>query len=129
MFIDASAIVAILVGEPPAPDLLARLEREPVLFTSALAVFEAALAIARLKRVAPEAALADIAEFVDSARVACVAIDFATAEAAVAAHARYGKGRHPADLNMGDCFSYAAAKQLGTPLLYVGDDFAATDLA
>jgi len=51
-------------------------------------------------------------------------------EIAIAAMARYGKGRgHPAQLNFGDCFSYACAKAAGVPLLYVGDDFSKTDLA
>ena len=52
-----------------------------------------------------------------------------TASAAIDAFARYGKGRHPAKLNFGDCFSYAGARSLGLVLLYVGGDFALTDLA
>jgi ribonuclease VapC len=48
---------------------------------------------------------------------------------AIEAHSRYGKGRHPAALNLGDCFAYACAKANGARLLYVGDDFAKTDLA
>ncbi len=52
-----------------------------------------------------------------------------TASIAIDAFARYGKGRHPAKLNFGDCFSYAGARTANMPLLYVGQDFAQTDLA
>jgi ribonuclease VapC len=49
-------------------------------------------------------------------------------DAAIDAFQRFGKGRHPAALNMGDCFAYACAKRLGVPLLYKGDDFSLTDI-
>lgn len=52
----------------------------------------------------------------------------ASAKAAAVAYARWGKGVHPAGLNLGDCFAYEAAKRLNCPLLYVGDDFAKTDV-
>jgi ribonuclease VapC len=57
-----------------------------------------------------------------------VEIGVAEGQLAVEAHARYGKGVHPARLNMGDCFAYACAKVHGVPLLYKGEDFAMTDI-
>ncbi len=55
-------------------------------------------------------------------------VDRNTTELAVMAHQRFGKGRHPASLNFGDCFAYACARQLGLPLLYKGNDFSGTDI-
>lgn len=57
-----------------------------------------------------------------------VEVDDDLAETAIAAYLRYGKGRHPAKLNFGDCFSYALAKKLNVPLLFKGNDFAQTDI-
>ena len=62
------------------------------------------------------------------AGVDVVAVDSDQAEAARVAHRRFGRGRHPAGLNYGDCFAYALAKISGEPLLFIGDDFANTDI-
>jgi ribonuclease VapC len=61
--------------------------------------------------------------------VATVPVSLAQARLAVEAFARFGKGRHPAGLNYGDCFAYALAKERGEPLLFMGEDFARTDIA
>lgn len=69
-----------------------------------------------------------VARFLRDAAIEMVPVDDETAGRALSAWRRYGKGRHPAALNLGDCFSYAAAEQHGLPLLCVGQDFPRTDL-
>jgi len=71
---------------------------------------------------------AEVAEFIRVAGLRIVPIAEAETAVALAAHGRYGKGRHPARLNLGDCFAYACAQVHGVPLLYVGDDFPQTDI-
>lgn len=129
MFVDASAIVAIITLEPGHEPLAARLDSQSGSVTSPLAVYEAALALARLHRRNIGEARAKVAAFLQRTGVTIVPIDEAAAFLAIDAHAQYGKGNHPARLNLGDCFAYAMAKQHGVPLLYKGDDFAQTDLA
>ncbi len=129
MYVETSAIVAILIGEPDGPDLLSRIEASPAPATSIVSKVEAALAIGR--------AMGDYtrsAEIVEelcerlAIRVDAVAPDLYWP--VMQAAARYGKGSgHPARLNFGDCFSYAMARQADQKLLYKGDDFAKTDLA
>lgn len=129
MYVDASAIVAVLIGEADGSQLLARIEESRSPFTSIVTKVEAALAIGR--------AMGDVktgAELVDAlldqldVRVDAVPADLY--ESIMQAAARYGKGAgHPARLNFGDCFSYAMAKRASVPLLYKGGDFSKTDLA
>ena len=98
--------------------------------TSPIAVFEAALAICCKRRASVTEARDDVQEFLDSAHIDLLAVAPADGDAALEAFARYGKGRnHPAQLNPGDCFAYAMAKNCGVPLLFKGDDFAKTDIA
>jgi ribonuclease VapC len=66
---------------------------------------------------------------VDATISEVLAVDGVHAEAAVAAWRRFGRGRHQASLNFGDCFAYAAARLVGAPLLFKGDDFTQTDIA
>lgn len=129
MFIDASAIVAILTQEEDGDELALRWTKAAFPTTSALAVYEASLAVARKTGADATDACIAVEELIQRSRTRVVPIDGSIGRAAVGAHMRYGKGRHPARLNMGDCFSYAMAKDLGVPLLYKGDDFARTDLA
>lgn len=128
MFVDASAIVAIVACEPGYRPLLDRLRDSPVRLTSGVAVYEAVLAIARLKAIPPGVAEEIVEDFLDATGVTRVPIADAEARLAITAHARYGKGRHPARLNLGDCFAYACAQVHGVPLLYAGDDFPQTDI-
>ncbi|MEO8714392.1 MAG: type II toxin-antitoxin system VapC family toxin [Acetobacteraceae bacterium] len=129
MFVDASAIVAILTREPDAGALADLLESAPTPITSPIAVFEAALGLCRKRHASVEEARRDVEDFLGTARVELVAITVAEAAAALDAFARYGKGRgHPARLNMGDCFAYAVAKAHRTSLLFKGDDFDKTDI-
>ena len=67
-------------------------------------------------------------EFLDRKQVEVLALDAAMARSVVAGWRRFGKGRHPAGLNLGDCFAYGLAMELGAPLLFVGDDFSQTDV-
>ncbi|WAJ26483.1 type II toxin-antitoxin system VapC family toxin [Antarcticirhabdus aurantiaca] len=128
MFIDASAIVAILAGEPDAEDLAARIEAAPRRTSSVVSLFEAVSGLSRMMQV--DEARRIVERFVSFAEVEVLAVDGGLLPGLAAAHAAYGKGSgHPARLNMGDCYSYALAKQNGLPLLYKGDDFAQTDIA
>jgi ribonuclease VapC len=130
MFVDASAIVAILTREPEADAFADLLEAAQSPITSPIAIFEAALGLARKRHASVAEAEADVREFLSVARVACVPITEAEAETALGAYSRYGKGRgHPAQLNLGDCLAYAAARTNRVSLLFKGDDFSKTDIA
>jgi ribonuclease VapC len=129
MFVDASAIVAILTREPEASDLTNRLERAVRPLTSAIAIFEATLGLRRKHHASVQEAEADITAFIKAARIEPVPVTPADASLALDAFARYGKGTgHPAQLNLGDCFSYALATSHRAPLLFKGDDFSKTDI-
>jgi ribonuclease VapC len=129
MFVDASAMVAILTREAEA-DALADIlggARSPI--TSAIAIFEAVLGICRKRHASVDEAEQDVRDFLDLAGIRAVPITEREAETALAAFSRYGKGRgHPAQLNLGDCFAYAVAKNLRTSLLFKGEDFDKTDI-
>jgi ribonuclease VapC len=139
MFLDASAIVAILAKEPGYEDLVRRIgDVQGQLYTSPLARFEAAVSFARLrsgkeKRPGPE--LVDTCgQLVDALLSEIGAKDIhitsSIGDMALRAAATYGKAvGHPADLNFGDCFAYACAKAYRVKLIYKGEDFAKTDLA
>jgi len=129
MFVDASAIVAILTREPEADVLADLLEAARAPITSPIAIFEATLGICRKRHASVEEAEEDVREFLDLARIELIPITIKEAETALRAFSRYGKGRsHPARLNLGDCFAYAAAKNHRTSLLFKGDDFNKTDI-
>lgn len=129
MFVDASAIVAILTEEDDAQSLAEILDADRAPVTSPIAVWEAAASISRKTRRASESELQDILAFLEAAEVSIVSIDMKIATGALTAFDRYGRrSGHPADLNMGDCFAYAFAKLHKTDLLYKGKDFALTDL-
>ena len=129
MFVDSSAIVAILTAEEDADALADRIEAADAPVTSAIAIFEAALGIARKRYATVEETRDDVRTFLEAAGIEVVSIGGTEAEAALLAFSRYGKGRgHPAQLNMGDCFAYAVAKTRNLPLLYKGNDFSQTDI-
>lgn len=129
MFVDASAIVAILTCESDADALADLLESAQSPITSPIAVFESALGLCRKRHASVEEARSDVDDFLRTAGVELVAITGAEAATALDAFARYGNGRgHPARLNMGDCFAYAVAKARGTSRLFKGDDFDKTDI-
>lgn len=130
MFVDASAMVAILIGEPQRSTLLNCLDGASAPITSALAVFETVAAVTRRRAQCVEASQAQVNEFMKAAGITIVPIAEAEGHAAVTAYDRFGKGQgHPAQLNMGDCFAYACARTRNIPLLFVGNDFSQTDIA
>ena len=128
MFLDASAIVAILAEESDAAALTRRLEQSSQPCTSPIAVYEAVAGVARRLNVTIRAAEASLDRFLESARVKVVPITAEIGRGALSAFERFGRGRHPAALNMGDYFAYACARQLDLPLLFKGDDFPLTDI-
>jgi ribonuclease VapC len=128
MFVDASALTAMLVDEADARALLARMQTHRVRVTSPLAVWETVLAVARSLGLELKAAEEAVQAFLGLTGVSVEPVPAEVRGAAIDAFARFGKGRHPAALNFGDCFAYACAKSLGVPLLYKGDAFAHTDI-
>ncbi|WP_341209539.1 type II toxin-antitoxin system VapC family toxin [uncultured Sphingomonas sp.] len=129
IFVDASAIVAIIDGEAEADAFSDAIEAHNDRCYCAVGAWEAAQAIARLRKIDLRTAAAIVADFAHQAGLRLVTIDQAERDTAIEAAARYGKrSRHPAQLNMGDCFAYACAKTNDALLLYKGNDFSHTDL-
>jgi len=128
MVLDASAIIAILAREDDAASLIARLGQARNTAVSAIAIYEATAGLARIGNIAINEALRIVEAFLAEIGATVMPIDAATGREALSAFARFGKGRHPAALNMGDCFAYACARAAGAKLLCKGDDFPRTDL-
>lgn len=131
MYLDASAILSLLLEEPDAEELARRIDQAQTgLITCPLSITEAVMRYASHKDVEIMAAHDLVAEFMAALKVQNVSVTPQIGHEANRAYARYGKGTgHPARLNLGDVYSYACAKSHGVPLLYKGDDFAQTDLA
>ena len=125
MVIDSSAIVAILFGEEDSERFSAAIEADPTRLMSTATVLEASLVV---ESELGEEGGRELDLLLLTAGIETVA--FSEEQLRVARHAFrvYGKGRHPAGLNFGDCFSYAASKTTGEPLLFKGNDFAMTDV-
>jgi ribonuclease VapC len=126
MVIDTSAILAILLDEPERRRFNEAIEATDVRLLSVANYVEVAIVIE--SRLGAEGSR-DLDQFLDSARVSPTPVDLVQAKAARIAFNRFGKGRHPAGLNYGDCFAYALATTQGEPLLYKGNDFSQTDVA
>jgi ribonuclease VapC len=125
MVIDSSALAAILFNEPEALALEQRIADDPVRLMSAATLVEATIVIeTRLG----EAGGREFDLWLHRAGVEIVPVDTSQADTARRAWRRFGKGRHPASLNYGDCFSYALAITTGEPLLFRGEDFGGTDV-
>ena len=131
MFLETSAVVEYLNDGPQAADVFAIIEAaETPLSISPLAIYEATSVLASRQQISVSDARRIVSRFVQFVGAINLSITPEIGELAISAMARYGKGRgHPAQLNFGDCFSYACAKAAGVPLLYTGRDFAHTDLA
>ena len=125
MVIDTSALVAILQAEPERNAMLEALAKAERRLVSALTVLEAAIVLEG--RFGPDAG-ADLELFLFDARAEIVPFDSRQAQAAMRAWRKYGKGRHPAQLNLGDCCVYALSKVSGEPVLCKGADFPRTDI-
>jgi ribonuclease VapC len=129
MFVDASALVSMVVGESDANQLASRVERASTCLTSPIAVFESAVAVARILDIPVADAEAAVSHVRRMASIQLCPVPIEASDLALEAFARFGKGRgHPAQLNMGDCFAYACARHFGEPLLFKGDDFTRTDI-
>ena len=128
MFLDASAIIGIIAMEDDAGSLAGRLSQARRPRTSAVAIFEAATGLAHIANAPVADALALVRRFLKDINATVVAIDGDTVAIAVAAFDRFGKGRHSAGLNMGDCFAYACTRQGDVKLLCKGNDFPRTDV-
>ncbi len=123
MVLDTSALIAILRDEPERDAFLARLASAEDPLISAATWLECSIVQAKF-----DGGVADLDELLRAAGVRCMAVDAAQALVAREAWLRYGKGRPPASLNYGDCFSYALAVTADRPLLFKGADFAQTDV-
>ncbi|MBX3566720.1 MAG: type II toxin-antitoxin system VapC family toxin [Rhizobiaceae bacterium] len=128
MLIDASALTAMMTDEQDAGELLARLKAANVRMTTPVAVWEAILAVARVIKLTPQDASDVVRRYLELMRIELMQVSPEATWLALDAFDRYGKGRHPASLNMGDCFAYACARHYRQPLLYKGADFARTDI-
>ncbi len=120
--IDTSALIAILLSEPEAERCMAVMASNTELAISAGTLAEA-LVVAERRNIAEQMTI-----LFDQFDIDVLPVAAADARRVGEAYRQWGKGRHPAALNYGDCFAYAAAKTLSCPLLYVGGDFARTDL-
>jgi ribonuclease VapC len=125
MVIDTSALVAILEDEPERRAFNEAIEAADSRLMSAASFVEASIIIESRYGAA---GLRDLDLFVDRSAINLVAFDAAQAHMARLAFSRFGKGRHPAALNFGDCFAYALARVLGETLLFKGKDFSQTDV-
>lgn len=126
MVVDTSALLAILQNETERRTFNEALEAADRCSVSAATLVETSIVVE--SRYGAEGVRA-LDLLLARASIDVVPVDAAQAHVARAAFAIYGKGRHPAGLNFGDCFSYALAKSLGEPLLFKGDDFGSTDVA
>lgn len=122
--VDSSALVAVVLGEPDAERYLNALENTPTRL-SYVSLVEAGMVVEA--RQGPDAAR-DLKILIDGAIDDLAPVDADHAAAAINGWRKFGKGRHPAGLNFGDCFAYALARLAGIPLLFKGADFTKTDV-
>jgi ribonuclease VapC len=125
MVIDTSAIIAVLLNEAGAAHIAQAIESSSQRLLSAANLLEASIVIESRKG---EAGGRELDLLLYRAAIEIVAVDQDQAETARIAWRRFGKGRHPAGLNYGDCFAYALARTRQLPLLFQGDDFSRTDI-
>ncbi|HEV7328093.1 MAG TPA: type II toxin-antitoxin system VapC family toxin [Bosea sp. (in: a-proteobacteria)] len=124
LVVDTSAIVAIVMEEPEAADFIAALASARTRILTSVNLLEAQIVLTFGKGMPAETAEVLVAR----ENIEIIPFDEDLSGIAFDAYRRYGKGRHPAKLNMGDCAAYALAKSRGWPLLYKGDDFTQTDI-
>lgn len=125
MVVDSSVLIAVLLMEPDAEQLLNQLIDADELYLSAVSLVETAMVIEYKKG---KSGADKLDELLDELTLTVVEFDKRQATLARTAWREYGKGRHPAKLNFGDCCSYALAKHLNRPLLFKGNDFSQTDI-
>lgn len=125
MIVDTSAAMAILIDEPVGPPLAAALNDSSRSFISSATAVELGMVLEA--RIGPEAG-GKIERFLRDGRIEVVPVGRVHVDRALEGWRRFGKGRHPAALNFGDCFTYALAAATGHPILCTGGDFAQTDV-
>ena len=125
MVIDTSALIAILLGEPQTEALARAIAKDPRRLLSTVSALEAYIVVVAKKG---EAGGRELDLMLHRTQTQTVTLNEAQLELARKGWLLYGKGRHPAGLNIGDCCTYALAKHSGEPLLFVGDDFSRTDV-
>jgi ribonuclease VapC len=125
MVVDSSALVSILLEEPKYERLFEKAMSSEVTIVGAPQALETVMAVSGRSSTDPRYLLAGLLRTIGAEIVPFTEEHY---EAAVSAFLRYGKGRHPAGLNFGDCMSYALARVSGLPLLYTGNDFSKTDI-
>lgn len=123
--VDSSALVAIMLTEPEAETFSDLVGDDGAPHMSAVTLFETRIVLSARQGAAK---LHEFEQWLRIARVVTVDFDTAQSELAFSAYHRFGKGYHPAALNLGDCASYALAKSLDAPLLFKGNDFRRTDV-
>jgi len=125
VILDSSALVAIALDEPEREALIGKIDAAEAVGIAGPTLVEAGIVLSARTGENASELLADLVEAADA-----VVIEFGAGhwETALSAWWEYGKGRHPAALNLGDCIAYAAARVAGEPLLAIGDDFAQTDI-
>jgi ribonuclease VapC len=125
MVVDTSALVALFLREP-GHDIIADLVDDAQRAYMSVVTRVELTAVLCGRRLAADPVR--VSEFVDALHLDPVPVTYEQMTLAVEALLTFGKGRHPAGLNLGDCFAYALAKSLGAPLLFKGEDFANTDI-
>ena len=125
MVLDTSALLALLLDEPEAEQFRAAVEEDMTRLVSAATLLETAVVIEARKG---EPGGRELDSLIQKAEIVVVAVDAEQVSEARRAYRRFGKGRHRASLNFGDCFVYALAKTLDAPVLFKGNDFTLTDL-
>ena len=128
VFVDASALIAIIVDEPEAAALTDLLATERVRLCSAVSIWETVAGLCRSYTYSVPAARNQVRRFLETGNIQFVNIGERECDFAAEAYTHYGKGRHPAALNMGDCFAYACARANRASLLFKGEDFTKTDI-
>jgi ribonuclease VapC len=125
MVIDTSAVVAILLGEPEALAFARAIKADSTRLISVVSWVECSMVMTGRQGAR---SVADLDRLIARADIVVTAVQLRHAQLARDAFDHFGRGRHPAKLNCGDCFAYALAKATGEPLLFKGDDFGRTDI-
>jgi ribonuclease VapC len=126
MVMDTSALLAILLGEPEAEDFSHRIAADPKRLVSAFSALESAVVLHARKG---PTGVRELDLLLHSVGATVVSLDADQVLLARSAYEKFGKGHHPAALNLGDCCSYALSLSSGEPLLFKGNDFSRTDIA
>jgi ribonuclease VapC len=126
MVIDSSALIAIILEEPDSSGYVSAIASDTKRLVSVAALLECSIVL--MRRIKDYSGVTALDTLILQLRIIAVPVDHDQTLFAREAFRRFGKGRHKAGLNFGDCFSYALARQTGEPLLYKGDNFSRTDI-